>query len=121
MAELKFAAHLQYTGPTAPRDVDWEVPVLSGEAQNNVGVAELLEVIDGHRAALTAAGALEARRRRRRHDEFKRLLVEEFTDTVERRLEGGDLAATFEDVVEGRLDPYSAARTVLAMLSWEPS
>jgi LAO/AO transport system kinase len=121
MAELKFAAHLQYTSPAGSRDVDWEVPVLSAEAQNNVGLAELLDVIDRHRAALTAAGALEARRRHRRYDEFKRLLVEEFTDTVERRLDGGDLASTFEDVVEGRIDPYSAARSVLAMLSWEPS
>jgi LAO/AO transport system kinase len=121
MAELKFAAHLQYTGPTASRDVDWEVPVLSSEAQNGVGIAELLEVIDRHRAALAAAGALEARRRRRRSDEFKRLLVEELTEAVERRLDGGDLASTFSDVVEGRIDPYSAARNVLAMLSWEPS
>src|SRR5436190_147692 len=33
MAELTFTAHLQYTGSTGPRDVDWEIPVLSAEAQ----------------------------------------------------------------------------------------
>src|SRR5438270_290936 len=52
MAELKFTAHLQYTGSTAPKDVDWEIPVLSAEAQNDVGVAELLDTIRRHRTAL---------------------------------------------------------------------
>src|SRR5205823_3109260 len=62
MAELGFTAHLQYTGST-PRDVDWEIPVLSAEAQNDVGVTELLETIRRHRAALEAGGALTERRR----------------------------------------------------------
>jgi LAO/AO transport system kinase len=121
MAELRFAAHLQYTGPTAPRDIDWEIPVLSSEAQNDVGIAELLEALDRHRATLAAAGALEARRRARRSQEFKALLVDEVTAAVERRLDAGDLTGTFEDVVAGRRDPYSAVRDVLAMLWWRPS
>ena len=121
MAELKFTVHLQYTGPTAPRDIDWEIPVLSSEAQNNVGIAELLEALDRHRATLETAGALEARRRARRSQEFKSLLADELTAAVERWVDSGDLARTFDDVVAGRLDPYSAARDVLAMLSWRPS
>src|SRR5438876_6974 len=52
MAELTFTAHLQYTGGAGPRDVDWEVPVLSAEAQNDVGTAELLAQIRHHRGAL---------------------------------------------------------------------
>jgi LAO/AO transport system kinase len=121
MAELTFSAHLQYTSPTARRDIDWEIPVLATEAQSNAGIAELLEAIGRHRAALEATGALEARRRARRRQEFQSLLVEEFTATLEQRLTAGDLAATFIDVVEGRLDPYAAARQVLGMLSWRPS
>src|SRR5688572_4462464 len=42
MAELKFAAHLHYASGTSRKDIDWEIPVLSMEAQNNLGVAELL-------------------------------------------------------------------------------
>jgi LAO/AO transport system kinase len=121
MAELKFSAHLQYTSPTARREVDWEIPVLSTEAQNNAGIADLFESIAGHRTALEASGALETRRRARRGQEFRSLLVEELTIDVERRLTEGDLAATFEGVAEGRLDPYAAARQVLPMLSWKPS
>jgi LAO/AO transport system kinase len=118
MAELKFTAHLAYTSPTARRDIDWEIPVLSTEAQNNVGVAELLETIVGHRRTLEAAGALDTRRRARRRQEFKSLLVEEFTAGVEQRLRSGDLARTVDQVADGQLDPYSAAEAVLAMLSW---
>jgi LAO/AO transport system kinase len=113
MAELKFTAHLQYTGPTAPRDVDWEIPVLSAEAQNDVGVVELLETIRRHRAALEAAGALAERRRQRRRAELRSLLVDEFTASVERRLRSGELTRTFDDVAEGVVDPYSAAETIL--------
>jgi LAO/AO transport system kinase len=121
MTELKFAAHLAYTSPTGRRDIDWEIPVLSTEAQNNVGIVELLDHIGKHRAALEASGALVERRRVRRRGEFKALLVEQFTARVEDRLAAGDLRPLFDDVSEGRLDPYSAAERILAMLSWKPS
>ena len=121
MTELKFSTHLQYTSPTGRRDIDWEIPVLATEAQGNTGIAELFDTITGHRAALEATGALEARRRVRRRQEFQRLLVEELTAGLERRLTEGDLAATFERVAEGQLDPYTAAREILPMLSWKPS
>jgi LAO/AO transport system kinase len=121
MAELRFAAHLQYTSATGPRDIDWDIPILATEAQNGRGVAELLEAIGRHRAALEAAGALEARRRNRRRQEFRSLLVETLTASLEQRLAAGDLAATFQQVVDGALDPYSAAEQVLAVLSWKRS
>jgi LAO/AO transport system kinase len=121
MAELAFAAHLQATGPTAPSDVAWEIPVLSSEAQTGQGIAELLAALDRHRATLEASGALAGRRRTRRRQEFKSLLVDQLTADIERRLDAGDLGHTFEEVVAGRRDPYSAARDVLAMLSLGPS
>ena len=83
-AELRFAAHLQYSSPSAPRDIDWEIPVLATQAQANIGVAEVLDAIDRHRATLEAAGALDDRRRARRRQEFRSLLVERLTASVER-------------------------------------
>lgn len=121
MAELKFAAHLQYTSAGGARDIDWEIPVLATEAQNNVGIVELLDTIGRHRSALESRGALEARRRRRRREELRRLLADQLTTAVEQHLQSGKLASTFEAVVDGRLDPYTAARRVLGMLSWDPS
>jgi LAO/AO transport system kinase len=117
MAELKFAAHLQYTSPATRRDIDWEIPVLSTEAQNDVGIEALLSTIERHRAVQEDAGALRARRRARRREEFKALLVEEFSAAIERRLAEGDLSQTLDRVADGELDPYSAADAVLDMLS----
>src|SRR6266852_2756152 len=113
MMELKFTAHLQYTGAAGPRDVDWEIPVLSAEAQNDVGTGELLAEIRRHRGALETTGALAARRRQRRRGELSRLLVEGFTASVERKLQSGELGRTFDDVAEGVIDPYSAAEEIL--------
>src|SRR5712664_3480573 len=42
MAELRFSVHLHYTGGGAPKDVDWEVPVLAAQAANDVGIDELI-------------------------------------------------------------------------------
>ncbi len=113
MAELKFTAHLQYTAATAARELDWEIPVLSAEAQNDVGIGELLDTLRRHRAALEATGVLAERRRQRRRAELRGLLVDELTATVERRLRSGELASTFDDVAEGVIDPYSAAEAIL--------
>src|SRR5687767_8698151 len=86
MAELKFAAHLHYASSTSPKDVDWEIPVLSAQAQADAGITELLAEIRRHAGALEASGALATRRERRRRDELRALLVEELNASVERRL-----------------------------------
>jgi LAO/AO transport system kinase len=120
MAELRFAAHLAYTGAAAPRDLDWEIPVLACEAQNDVGVAELLVEVRRHRAALEAGGALAARRRRRVRAEVEALVLQEFRARLGRGLRAGHLGALLDEVAAGRLDPYSAAAKMLAMISLEP-
>src|SRR2546422_8631234 len=82
MAELKFAVHLAYTSPGTVRDIDWEIPVLAAEAQNDVGIAELFDAIARHRETLTATGALSERRPARRHNELRALIVGEVTPRV---------------------------------------
>jgi len=121
MAELKFAAHLHYASSTSPKDIDWEIPVLSAEAQNDVGVDVLLGQLRRHRALLEASGAFAARRRSRRLAELKSLLVEEFRAEVERAAQAGELGGAFQQVVEGAVDPYSAAHALLPVLRLKPS
>jgi LAO/AO transport system kinase len=116
MAELKFAAHLHYASPTTPKDIDWEIPVLSAQAQADVGMTELLAEIRRHRGVLEAAGALATRREQRRRQELRAVLVEELNASVERRLEHGELRHPFEDVAAGRTDVYTAAREILDRL-----
>lgn len=120
-AELKFAAHLQAASPAAPKDIAWEIPVLETQAENTVGIAELLAEIRRHRAVLEAGGALAARRRARRRAELEALLVDELRLRLSRELQSGDLAQTFDEVAAGALDPYSATEAILAMLSLKRS
>jgi len=121
MSELRFMAHLHRASPQAPKDIEWEIPVLATQAQNDVGIAELLAEIRRHRGLLAASGALEKRRQARRRAELQALLLEEFTAEVRRRLGAdGDLAATFEAVADGRKDPYSAVEEILAAVELRP-
>ncbi len=121
MAELKFAAHLHYSSATSRHDVDWEIPALSMQAQNGIGVAELLAEVRRHRAALEASGAFLARRRERSRAELEALLVDTFRARVDRALQTGPVKAVFDEVVAGTRDPYSAAAAILPVISLEPS
>ena len=114
MAELKFAAHLHFTSPSTPKDVEWEIPVLATEAQNDTGMAELLAEIRRHRTVLESSGALARRRRTKRRAELETILVDELRARVKHRLQAGDLSRTFDDVATGVLDPYSATEAILA-------
>jgi LAO/AO transport system kinase len=121
MAELRFSVHLHYTSGAAPKDVDWEIPVLAAQAANDVGIVELLTAIKRHRAALEQAGALEKRRKTRRRGELESLLVEEFTSQVMSRVQTDEtLARTLEAVAEGSLDAYSAVAEILGITLRRP-
>jgi LAO/AO transport system kinase len=120
MAELRFAAHLHYTSSTSRKDVDWEIPILATEAQNNVGLPELRGEIQRHRNVLESGGALATRRRERRRAEFEAVVTEALRDAVVRRLaERDDLRAVVERVVDGTLDPYTASAAVVARATVE--
>src|SRR5919197_3525076 len=93
MAELKFAAHLHHSSTASRRDVDWETPVLSLQAQHGVGVPELLAEIRRHRATLEASGAFAARRRERVRAELESLLLDAFRGRVDQALHGGAVKA----------------------------
>jgi LAO/AO transport system kinase len=121
MAELKFAAHLHYSSAASRKDVDWEIPVLSMEAQNAVGVAELLAEVRRHRAAIHASGAFASRRRERARQELESLLIDAFKTRVEEGLRGGAVRAVFDEVVAGTRDPYSAAAAILPVISLDSS
>jgi LAO/AO transport system kinase len=114
MAELKFMAHLQYGKPAGPRDIDWEIPVLSAQAHQNVGIETLLGEIRRHAETLAAAGALESRRQARRRAEAEARLTEEFRERIAGRIRDGDLADIMDRVATGTLDAYSAVAEILS-------
>ncbi len=121
LTELKYMVHLHREGQQASRDLDWEVPILSTEAVHDVGVVELLEAIGRHRAALESSGVLERRRQARRARELRALILAELRQEVDRALaDGGALERILVDVEAGRVDPYTAIRTISERLRLGP-
>jgi LAO/AO transport system kinase len=92
----------------------WKVPITTTIASNGDGVPELWEIITTHRDHVVESGELERRRRFR--------LGEELRDIVARRLEqrardvctGERWDALTDDVLTGRVDPWTAADEMLA-------
>ena len=92
----------------------WRVPIIRTEANRGRGIDELVKSLDEHRAHIVAAGTLAERRARNLRNEVLAIA----TSRLRRRLEE-DLAddPTFAEllaqVVDRRLDPASAAATLL--------
>ena len=97
-----------------PEETWWQVPVMSTEAINNVGIEELYKNIEKHRRAMEKTGELLKRRREQRRREF--------LEIVERRVSGelvklverdGELGRQMAMAEAGEVDPYSAADEIL--------
>jgi len=89
-------------------ELEWEPPIIETIASTGVGVPEVWDAIERHRAHLGVNG-LEEGRRVRRLAELRTALASRFRDRAVRALGGGagaDLAAAVES---GDLDPWSAA------------
>ena len=86
----------------------WEVPVVKSVASTGVGIPELLDLLDNHFAWLTESGELITRRERRAAEEISALAIA----ALKRRLASQEpelLANLAKAVVEGQLDPHTAA------------
>ena len=82
------------------------MPVLTTVASTGVGVTEVVDEIDRHGTWLAESGHLAARRQRRAADEVEAIALTSLR--VDLRA-GGALDALAARVVEGELDPYTAA------------
>jgi LAO/AO transport system kinase len=92
----------------------WRVPIVRTEASRGAGVDELIERLDEHRVHILAEGQLASRRRRNLRNEVLAIA----TARMRRRLEEGlredaQFGRLLDEVVERRLDPASAATTLL--------
>ena len=92
----------------------WEPPVVVTTAFKDEGLAELVEVLDRHFAALEASGELAARRRRRLETRTREVLERSLRRWV--WSDAGPRAAVdaaLADVAAGRRSPYEAAADVM--------
>jgi LAO/AO transport system kinase len=94
---------------------DWPVPIVKTEAARGEGVDTLREKLDEHRAYVEAEGLLSERRRRNLRNEVLGLATMRLRRALEASLhEDPEVAELLDAVVERRIDPASAASTILA-------
>jgi LAO/AO transport system kinase len=93
----------------------WRVPVVKTEATSGVGVAELVERLQQHRAHILAAGQLAERRARNLRNEVLSIAAGRMRRRLEDDLrEDSEFQRLLDEVVQRRLDPASAATALLA-------
>jgi LAO/AO transport system kinase len=92
----------------------WRVPIVRTEASRGKGVDELVQRLDEHRAHILAAGQLAERRRRNLRSEVIAIATARMRRRLEAELDEDEaFAELLEQVVERRIDPASAATTLL--------
>jgi LAO/AO transport system kinase len=92
----------------------WRVPIVKTEAVRGRGVEELIEKLEAHRAWLAEEGALAERRRRNLRNEVLAICAHRMRARLEEALERDDeFAQLLDDGVGRRVDPASAAATLL--------
>jgi LAO/AO transport system kinase len=92
----------------------WEVPIVRTEAIRGVGIAELADRLDEHRAHIEAEGTLMERRRRNLMNEVLAIATfrmrRELADSLR---EDAEVKELLDKVVSRQIDPASAAGTIL--------
>jgi LAO/AO transport system kinase len=99
----------------APREEgDWQIPIVRAEAARGEGVDELVAHMDGHRRHIEAQGTLLERRRRNLMNEVLALATFRLRRELEASVrEDADVQRLLDEVVARRLDPSSAAGSIL--------
>jgi LAO/AO transport system kinase len=92
----------------------WDAPVVATQAQRDIGIDELYAEVEAHRRFLEESGELQRRRARHRRNELWELVQARVRQRLTERV-GHDpaLAAIVAQVMQGALDPYSAAARLL--------
>jgi LAO/AO transport system kinase len=92
----------------------WRVPILKTEAVRDIGVDELVEKLDEHRAYIEQEGTLSERRRRNLRNEVLSICTFRMRRALEARLTEDDtFSSLVDEVVARRLDPATAATRIL--------
>ena len=92
----------------------WDIPIVRTDAARGDGVEELVERLDAHRAHIEAEGTLLERRRRNLRNEVLALATVRLRRQLEAAIrEDADVKELLDEVVSRRLDPASAASSIL--------
>ena len=94
------------------RDVDWTPPIVLTSATTDQGIDELWDAVRSHESHLRSAGRLEKRRRERLAAEIREIVGERMKAALDEAA-GEAFEKLTDDVVERRIDPYTAAAELL--------
>lgn len=98
------------------KKLGWEPPIVETTAFTLAGVRPLWEAIKRHREYMVSSGRLRERRLFRAREEVKTIIASSIAKRVEEKLGRGEAGELIEEVVERKLDPYSAAQIVIENL-----
>jgi LAO/AO transport system kinase len=116
--DLRYMQSLGTQSPSQAKvEGKWVAPILKTVAARGEGADEVVEAIERHGAWLDETGQLQRRRTGRAADEVEAIAL---TTLRERMgdLRGGDLLSRLATrVVEGQVDPYSAADELVAAVT----
>jgi LAO/AO transport system kinase len=98
----------------SPQKGSWEVPVLSTQAVNDVGIDELFEAMENHHRAMEENDDLDRKRQRQRRQEFIQTVEHRVIGRLIELMEQDSKMMFYVDQVEkGDMDPFSAAHTLV--------
>ena len=96
---------------------DWRPPVVQTVASRGEGLDEVMAALDEHREWLGGSGALRAGRVRRAAAEIEAITVNILRSRLEVPRKGTALDDVAGQVVDGTIDPYSAADVLVAAVT----
>ena len=97
----------------------WEPPILPTVATIGDGIDEVWGAISDHRSHMESIGVLNSTRSHRLELEFRRAMIEELTAKAEASAGRRVVAALLEEVSSRRVDPWTAARRIVAEITEE--
>jgi LAO/AO transport system kinase len=95
------------------RDPSWDIPIVLTSTPEDKGIDELWATIRKHEEHLRVEGRLEARRRDRFAAEIREIVGERLKSALEKAAGPDVFSKLTDEVLERRLDPYSAAEQLL--------
>jgi LAO/AO transport system kinase len=96
--------------------IGWKPMIVETTAFTLKGVKPLWEAIKRHRKHMEESGRLRERRAFRAREEVKTIIASTVAKKVEERLAKSEAKELIEEVVERKLDPYSASQIVMEKL-----
>ncbi len=98
---------------------DWRPPIVKTVAARGEGVDEVVEALEKHYAWMQERGVLAERRRARAAREVETIAVTALRERIGDLRGDRRLGALAERIVDGALDPYTAADELVAGLTGE--